>query len=290
MSSLAILLEQTQAISLNHQGRLSHFLVYGCLIIWGILMSNLYKGDNITRLTLPATPIPYKYLNELIRDNFTLYTLSSPLHNILEGLKVTYPPMISDKLEEALVNHMNVVATNRKMIEKLGNCKGSGVAAIVPEENGYQYAFDWRNLDGVAFDDVSIGTEKFAGIWRGIVLKNNADHEIAERTKKLEEADILAQWIRLWARRIVLKGWPGSEHWARDDLEMRLINNRHKKKSRVWKTNLVLEGSILTLFVVLGFGWVIAILACVTEITFKFKIFEYSYLRTSQVRTPVLKY
>lgn len=78
LTSFAILVEQGQHNCSSLKGNLSHLFIYGSLIISGILISISYKGDNITRLTLPIVPLPYiwtSYWKTILR----LYKLLSLL-------------------------------------------------------------------------------------------------------------------------------------------------------------------------------------------------------------------
>ncbi|CAL8135770.1 unnamed protein product [Orchesella dallaii] len=49
-------------------------LVVSCVLLVGIVLSNAYKNTNVCNMIAPREPIPYQRLNELILNNFTIYS------------------------------------------------------------------------------------------------------------------------------------------------------------------------------------------------------------------------
>lgn len=253
LSSFALLVEQGQRHSSQLPPRRAnpHFIIYTCLGLAGILLSNAYKGKNITQLTLPVRSLPYEKLEELIRDNFSLYRNPDRVENLEWSLNLSSPPLLTNQKEEDLL--LQTVEMNVSLIEtELELCpENKGAAIFESEGQAYTHARWLRNQSHIDYEDVSIGKEVYSGVWRGSKLVNNVDPYIAQRTKRLVESGIIDEWLTFWARRIVLAGWPGSEHWASNEQQMQIIEAKSKKK-REWKTSMVLNGGIVSLFVVLG--------------------------------------
>lgn len=65
----AIMKLETHALAKNT----SRF-VYALFLLIAIVLSNGYKNENITQLTLPRSPIPYDKFEILVKHNFTIYT------------------------------------------------------------------------------------------------------------------------------------------------------------------------------------------------------------------------
>jgi hypothetical protein len=43
-------------------------------IITSIILTNAYRGDNITALTAPMEPIPFKNFSQLLQNNFSIFS------------------------------------------------------------------------------------------------------------------------------------------------------------------------------------------------------------------------
>lgn len=50
------------------------------LLLMGIILCNAYKNANVYNMISPRKPVPYKYLEELVTDNFTIYSRSVKFH------------------------------------------------------------------------------------------------------------------------------------------------------------------------------------------------------------------
>lgn len=48
--------------------------IIGMFLLVGIILSSAYKNRNVYKMLTPRLPIPYKYLSELVRDGFSVYT------------------------------------------------------------------------------------------------------------------------------------------------------------------------------------------------------------------------
>lgn len=51
--------------------------IVGTSLLTGIILSNAYKNKNVYAMITPKRDIPYRYLDELIKDNFSIFTRSS---------------------------------------------------------------------------------------------------------------------------------------------------------------------------------------------------------------------
>lgn len=70
LSTLKVLLEQSD--TRFHQKDFRK--VTALFILTGIILSNGYKNSNVYNMIAVRKPVPYEYVQELIKDNFTLYT------------------------------------------------------------------------------------------------------------------------------------------------------------------------------------------------------------------------
>ncbi|CAL8076320.1 unnamed protein product [Orchesella dallaii] len=68
------LLEQGNPIPARWEKSLHTQLVMGLLMLATLVISNGYRNENITQITLPRQPIPYDRFELLVRDNFTILT------------------------------------------------------------------------------------------------------------------------------------------------------------------------------------------------------------------------
>ncbi|CAL8136177.1 unnamed protein product [Orchesella dallaii] len=73
------LLEQGNPIPTAWEKSLHTQLVMGLLMLATLVISNAYRNENITQITLPRQPIPYDKFDLLVRDNFTILTRGSTL-------------------------------------------------------------------------------------------------------------------------------------------------------------------------------------------------------------------
>lgn len=73
---MKLLLEQGNPFSLSIVSSRRCQWISGTILLMGIILSNAYKNTNVYNMILPRKPIPYKYLQELVNDNFTIHTRS----------------------------------------------------------------------------------------------------------------------------------------------------------------------------------------------------------------------
>ncbi len=268
LTSYSILVEQSQFGCTHLKNKWSHLFAYGSLIVSGILFSNAYKGDNITRLTLPVLPIPYEKLEDLLENNFTFYQLAEKVSNLKWSFNVTSPPMMSKAKQEYLLQNVKTV-NGSLILDKLETCgRGgtSGIAVFEPEGGVFKHAAMLRKSShNIEWEDVGIGVELYSGVWRGLKVVNNVDPEVDQRVSWFNEMGVITQWLEMWSLRMVFQGKPEYLHWAKNDAERKLIEERNKIDKR-WSTSLVLHGSILTLFVGLGGSWVVGVGCFVGEL------------------------
>lgn len=72
---IKILIEQGDPINakiLAHHSPIR--LICASFLLVGIVLSNLFKNENITQITLPLQPIPYDSFPSLVKNNFVIYT------------------------------------------------------------------------------------------------------------------------------------------------------------------------------------------------------------------------
>jgi len=68
---LTILFDQGQSVMVNPKKIPSIYWITGAWILMTLILTNAYKGDNITKLVSPLVKIPYGNLSQLVRDNFS---------------------------------------------------------------------------------------------------------------------------------------------------------------------------------------------------------------------------
>lgn len=84
-SSLKVLLEQGDpfpSIIANSEGQR---IPLGIFLLLSIVISNSYKNSNVYNMIVPRSPILYKHLRELVRDNFKIYTRSVNSFQVFDG-------------------------------------------------------------------------------------------------------------------------------------------------------------------------------------------------------------
>lgn len=266
---IAILLEQSQNhyINLQIKGNPSRFVLNVAILIPAILFSNLYKGDNITKLTHPLTSKPYEKLQDILSHGFQIYQQSDFIYNNFEfSLSISMPPMMSRSRENRIVQSMAKVNKSRKFILNAltEGCTGTqGIAILQPESSVHEDTAWLRSLPNVCWDDVGIGTESLSVVWRGLSIKNNVDLKVSKTTTGIFETGISTKWVAAWSTKLALQGRTDSPHYAPDKYLREYLFNRYKPKR---KNYLVLHGSILTLFVVIALAWLISFLIFYIEL------------------------
>lgn len=71
---LKVFLEQTDLIASNSLRSNSMYFLCGPILLMGVVLTNLYKGDNITALTAPPLPVPLTNFKELLDNDYKIYT------------------------------------------------------------------------------------------------------------------------------------------------------------------------------------------------------------------------
>lgn len=85
MSILKILVEQSDPFPQSISNNKSLQCLLGIILLMGIILSNGYKSTNVYNMVQHRAPKLYKYFDELIRDNFKIYSRS--LHIFLHSGK-----------------------------------------------------------------------------------------------------------------------------------------------------------------------------------------------------------
>lgn len=84
ISTLKVLLEQGNPFSSLVMSVNSVRFVTGLLLLMGVVLSNAYKNKNIYNMVTSRKTVPYKFLGELIHDNFKIFTRSSTVEYYAE--------------------------------------------------------------------------------------------------------------------------------------------------------------------------------------------------------------
>lgn len=78
-----LLLEQGSPLPSHLINSHQHQWLAGTMLLTGIVLSNAYKNTNVYNMIIHGKSVPYQYLQELVHDNFTIYTRSREIfHNI----------------------------------------------------------------------------------------------------------------------------------------------------------------------------------------------------------------
>lgn len=77
LSTFKMLVEQGNPFTSATLNKKSLRSAFGFLLLMGIVLSNGYKNTNVYKMIQHRTPKLYKYFDELLRDNFNIYSRSS---------------------------------------------------------------------------------------------------------------------------------------------------------------------------------------------------------------------
>lgn len=80
MAPVKLLLEQGDPFSGNVGTTYKFKVVIGIFMLMGIILSNAYKNSNVYNIISPKKPIPTEFFQELIQDNFSVYTRVDSTH------------------------------------------------------------------------------------------------------------------------------------------------------------------------------------------------------------------
>lgn len=115
ISVLKVFLEQgDQTLG---RGELRH--VTALFILMGVILSNGYKNSNVYNMVAPRKALPYEYVRDLLRENFTLYTRLSSIEFVemkadptlyLELMEAHGRYYINDELREQIMLGVSEVA------------------------------------------------------------------------------------------------------------------------------------------------------------------------------------
>lgn len=120
ISVLQVMLEQGNPISQSISDTFHFRWVTGCLLLMGIVLSNAYKSTNIYNIVVPRKPILYNFLNELVRDNFQVYTRSIGMflerghlyeygRVVLDIVKNGHSIIVRTELQSTILDYYNVL-------------------------------------------------------------------------------------------------------------------------------------------------------------------------------------
>lgn len=86
LSPLKVLLEQGDPFSDSFVQHDRAKWLTGSFLLVGIVLSNAYKNSNVYNMMQPKDLIPYRFFEELIKDNFTIYTRIGKLEVIPDAV------------------------------------------------------------------------------------------------------------------------------------------------------------------------------------------------------------
>lgn len=117
-----VFLDQDSKTAGNKRGQNYMYFVSAAWLLALIVLSNAYKGENITELTAPIAPIKPQLFNDILNKNFTIYCRSTGifLNSIMDTLKGLFgiaDPVYSGNILQTLLNY----ATANKVVKKLRN-------------------------------------------------------------------------------------------------------------------------------------------------------------------------
>ncbi len=221
-------------------------------------------------MTLPTLPKPYEKLEELIANNFTLYQPVGHLTNLEWILREVSPPTISERMKNLLLKNLIKIESHLDM-KFLSACnENQGIALFEPEGLAFIHADELRRQAHIDWEDVNVGIESYAGVWRGLKVVNNVDPSINKRTSYIFEAGITNQWIGMWSLRMFLQRKPDRLHWIQSEFQRKLIEWKLKVKDS--SSRLVLNSNVLALFVFLSIGYVVALCCFLVEHLVRFVV------------------
>lgn len=91
MSYYKVLIEQGDPIC-NQLWNIPHLgYTFACFLFAAVVITNGYKNENITQLTLPRANIPYDQFSTLISKNFTIYTRATLIGGFYECKVLALP-------------------------------------------------------------------------------------------------------------------------------------------------------------------------------------------------------
>jgi len=204
------------------------------VLVWvgmGVVLSNAYKGQNITDLTAPLPPIPIKYFKELLELNFTIisrpksmlsedeFYVAAYLYNEYEikgNMSVTLKKLRSEWLNLTVMEEtvLEIVA------QKIRNSKLDYMSKLLPNIQKLVYNQLWNdimksnlnegflkyvtNCNRSAYVGYSDEIEESVSILKGLVYHSN----IPEKRKIAVESvttgkEILAKSHKTWKVHLV---------------------------------------------------------------------------------------
>jgi len=236
---------------------------FGSAILIGIVLSNAFKGKNISALTAPLRPIPFQTFDQLVSAN---YRILSPVQ---EGMKRTifnYPD-IADYIEKftefgRAFSNMTVKTGNLSELQKhikhypkevesilegrfnfsylevMNECNNTGVASWTSDLKPMELKLRLLKQSRSRHEYVSMGREALLEKINGWSIEKWADPEIFRRLSRIFESGIFNQWE-------VVESFVESL-----DYKVAKIFDGGSEDYRPLK----LHGNIVAIFVILGVG------------------------------------
>lgn len=134
------------------------YIISGFLLA-GLVLSNAYKSTNVYNILSPRTYIPYTKLDQLLHDNFSLYTRQEPDYNSMPDyehwgalrrlgfVNKSYLNLVDGKYDQQSV-HLEINIA----IESLARHKSKGKRIV---ERLYKYSQAHKNTTNLIFETVN---------------------------------------------------------------------------------------------------------------------------------------
>lgn len=154
LSMLTLLLEQGDPFPSKITYTFRIRIILGFLLLMGIVLSNGYKSTNVYNIVTPRKPILYKYMQELLQDNITVYTRTASrkidvLLSEVDVLMENYANLMQESgglnLTDETMQRSSLGAVARLSPEVVNTFENMVRLAVGPE-------FHWRMYERITYD------------------------------------------------------------------------------------------------------------------------------------------
>jgi len=106
LAAVGIMLEQRNSCFDNKNGSFFIYLIAIPILLWGIVLSNAYKGDNIMKIIAPLPLRNYDTLKQIQGENFTVLSSYVPNYSTKQYYEETgaYSLLGNDEINITLIN------------------------------------------------------------------------------------------------------------------------------------------------------------------------------------------
>jgi len=228
---VALLFEQSQD-RVFKLSNLKHIFILGSLAICALILSNAFKGMNVSIINAPVVPKPFKTFLELINARYRVYSKIdsfwskqqdayqnlSTMQQVLEVnlnnevgrrfiLKIGNNETLNGYIKNILVNEEEYLSrvngwNNHSYLRQLGKCDNFGLTGWENELNTLAYQFRTlmhnRNLSRGSQSigrGLSVGTEVLFLKSRGLSLQYWIQKRVFYRMNWLRASGIVDKWL-----------------------------------------------------------------------------------------------